>query len=125
MAENYESPLARAISKARGDIRTDEDMQSNIDFLNNAARQIKEFSESPKLPDSLQLLIEFRDHVNRRISQLSTPASAPPPALNTKKPRIYPTSCQLHAEGYHTACAEVANYIESALQPAPDTEVSD
>lgn len=35
-------PIARAVAKARGDILTEEDMKANIDFLNAAAKVIKE-----------------------------------------------------------------------------------
>lgn len=35
------TPLAAAVSKARGDILTDADMKANIDFLNKKAAQIK------------------------------------------------------------------------------------
>lgn len=72
-----QSPLARAVAKARGDILTEADMKANIDFLNDAAGKIKAFSSSSEQPESLQLLIEFRDHLDRRISELSSPSSPP------------------------------------------------
>jgi hypothetical protein len=79
--DNYQqSPLARAVAKARGDILTEADMKASIDFLNEAAGKIQAFSGSleAEQPASLQLLIEFREHLNQRISELSTPSSPPP-----------------------------------------------
>ncbi len=73
--DDYQSPLSRAVAKARGDILTEDDMKANIAFLNDAARKIQTASSEP---DNLQLLIEFRDHLNRRISELF----APQPALD-------------------------------------------
>ena len=35
--------LRDAVSKARGDINSDDDMQQNIDFLNRAAEKLKEW----------------------------------------------------------------------------------
>lgn len=76
--DDYQSPLSRAVTKARGDILTDDDMKVNIDFLNNAVRKIKTSSE-PVESNNLQLLMGFREHLNRRISELSTPNCAPAP----------------------------------------------
>ena len=39
--------LSDAIAKARGDILTEDEMKANIDFLNEMARRIKEFSVEP------------------------------------------------------------------------------
>lgn len=101
--EYEQSPLARAVAKARGDILTEADMKANIDFLNDAAGKIKSFSDLREQPESLQLLIEFREHLNRRISELSSPSSPPElevtPEAKAEVPRIAGRLTNLNFQG--------------------------
>lgn len=110
-----QSPLAQAVAKARGDILTEDDMKANIDFLNSAARRIKSGDASAE-PGGLQLLIEFREHLNRRISELSTPESAPAPPVAEARTEL-PSQArmdQLIAISNQAACDESAEYVLAA-----------
>ena len=49
------SPLGKAVAKARGDIRSEEDMNASIDFLNQKASEIKDAATPPDLTEQAML----------------------------------------------------------------------